>query len=175
MMAALENSTIKFSLDRPFGVYLDDSFVQAYTLTTGKDPNDFVFTGGVTLFATLYEVAIALITYFAVIFGGQQIMKNYSPLRLKFIFQVHNLLLTLCSFALLILFAEQLIPILFRNGIFYSVCHRDAWTQRLEFLYYLNYLVKYWELSDTIFLVLRKKNLGRLFRRFFFDQSFNLI
>lgn len=158
-MSVLQNSTAKFSLDRPFGIYLDDYFVQAYTLTTGKDPNNFAYTEGITPFATKYEVVIAIITYFAVIFGGQQFMKNYPPISLKFIFQLHNLLLTLCSLVLLILFAEQLIPVLLRNGVFYSVCNTDAWTQRLELLYYINYLVKYWELADTIFLVLKKKNL----------------
>ncbi|RIA81282.1 fatty acid elongase [Glomus cerebriforme] len=158
-MTTLQNSTFQFSIDRPFGIYFHDYFVQAYTLATGKNPDNFAFIEGVTPLSTRYEVAIAFITYFAVIFGGQYLMKSFPVIKLKFIFQLHNLLLTLSSLALLILFAEQLIPILFRNGIFHSVCSHDAWTQRLELLYYLNYLVKYWELADTIFLVLRKKNL----------------
>ena len=161
-MTSLQNSTVQFSIDRPFGVYFDDYFTQVYSLITGKNPNDFEFIHGVTPLSTRYEVVIALITYFAVIFGGQQLMENRPIIKLKFIFQLHNLLLTLSSLALLTLFAEQLFPILSRNGIFYTVCNYDAWTRRLELLYYLNYLVKYWELADTIFLVLRKKNLGKL-------------
>jgi len=162
-MATLKSSTFQFSLDRPFGIYFYDYFEQAYALVTGKNPNDFAFTQGVTPLSTRYEVVIACITYFATIFGGQLLMKNRPNIKLNFIFQVHNFLLTSSSLALLILFTEQLIPIVFRNGIFYSVCHDDAWTQRLELLYYLNYLVKYWELIDTIFLVLRKKPLGELY------------
>ena len=92
-MATLKNSTFQFSLDRPFGIYFNDYFEQVYASVTGKDPNDFAYTEGITLFSTKYEVAIALITYFAVIFGGQQFMKNFSPINLKFIFQLHNLLL----------------------------------------------------------------------------------
>ncbi|CAG8726101.1 5379_t:CDS:2 [Funneliformis mosseae] len=158
-MATLRNPTLHFSLDRPFGIYFDDYFRQAFSLVTGKNPNDFAFTEGVTPLSTRYEVVIACITYFAIVFGGQVFMKNRTVIKLRFIFQVHNLLLTLSSLALLILFAEQLIPIVFRNGIFYAVCNNDAWTQRLELLYYLNYLVKYWELIDTVFLVLKKKEL----------------
>jgi fatty acid elongase 3 len=158
----MQNSTFQFSIDRPFGIYFHDYFVQAYTLVTGKNPNNFEFIEGVTPLSTRYEVAISFITYLAVIFGGKLLMRNFPVIKLQFIFQLHNLLLTLSSLALLILFAEQLIPIVFRNGIFHSVCHNDAWTQRLELLYYINYLIKYWELTDTVFLVLRKKNLGKI-------------
>ncbi|GES89404.1 fatty acid elongase [Rhizophagus clarus] len=101
----MQNSTFQFSIDRPFGV---------------------------TPLSTRYEVIIAVITYLAILFGGKQLMKNFPVIKLQFIFQVHNLLLTLASYALLILFAEQLVPII---------------------------SLKYWELIDTIFLVLRKKNL----------------
>jgi len=125
-MPTFQNSTFNFSLDRPFGIYFDNYFVKAYTLVTGKNPNDFAFVRGVTPLSTRNEVVIALITYFAVIFGGQLLVKNLPVIKLKFIFQVHNLLLTLSSLALLVLFSEQLIPILFRNGIFYSVCNHNA-------------------------------------------------
>src|SRR5437773_705169 len=127
-MTSLQNSTVQFSIDRPFGVYFDDYLVQAYSLIMGKNPNDFAFIQGVTPLSTRNEVVIAFITYFAVIFGGQLLMKNLQVIKLKFIFQLHNFLLTLSSLALLILFAEQLFPILARNGIFYSVCNDNAWT-----------------------------------------------
>lgn len=161
----MQNSTFQFSIDRPFGIYFYDYFEKAYTLATGNDPNNFAFIEGVTPLSTRYEVIIGIVTYLAVIFGGKLLMKNFPVIKLQFIFQIHNLLLTLSSLALLMLFAEQLIPILARKGLFHSVCHNDAWTQRLELLYYLNYLVKYWELTDTVFLVLRKKNLGNLYFR----------
>ncbi|CAG8727914.1 4408_t:CDS:1, partial [Racocetra fulgida] len=57
------------SIDRPFGIYLDDYFVKIYSLLTGKDPNDFAFVEGVTPLSTLTEVVISCITYLAVIFG----------------------------------------------------------------------------------------------------------
>lgn len=56
---------------------------------------------------------------------------------------------------------EQLFPIVYNHGLLYAVCAKDAWTQPLELLYYLNYLVKYWELFDTVFLVVKKKKLGK--------------
>ncbi|CAG8550769.1 11011_t:CDS:2, partial [Scutellospora calospora] len=158
------------SIDRPFGIYLDDYFVKAYSFLTGKNPNDFAFVIGVTPLSTLSEVVISCITYFSLIFGGRLLLSNSPVIRLNIIFQIHNFLLTVSSAILLILFIEQLFPIYWRNGIFYSVCSKDAWTQRLELLYYLNYLVKYWELADTIFLVLRKKDLGFMTMALCFSQ-----
>ncbi|CAG8685447.1 14574_t:CDS:1, partial [Dentiscutata heterogama] len=43
------------SIDRPFGIYLDDYFVKTYSLLTGKNPNDFAFVPGVTPLSTLTE------------------------------------------------------------------------------------------------------------------------
>lgn len=101
------------------------------------------------------------ITYFVVIFGGQYLMKSMPAYRFQALFQLHNLLLTLVSGALLALMVEQLAPILYHHGLLYAICAQDAWTQPLELLYYLNYLVKYWELLDTVFLVVKKKKLGK--------------
>lgn len=105
------------------------------------------------------------ITYFIVIFGGRYLMQNLPAQRLQFFFQIHNLLLTLVSGALLVLMVENIFPILYHKGLLHAVCDTDAWTQPLELLYYLNYLVKYWELIDTVFLVLKKKKLGKLKRK----------
>lgn len=88
-------------------------------------------------------------------------MKNLPAYRLQALFQLHNLLLTSVSGVLLALMVEQLAPIIWNHGLFYAICAQEAWTQPLELLYYLNYLVKYWELLDTVFLVVKKKKLGK--------------
>jgi hypothetical protein len=102
------------------------------------------------------------IGYYFLIFTTQFVFKRLDipALRLKGLFIFHNLLLTAASGALLLLFLEQLIPIVSKHGLFYAVCSTDAWTQQLEHLYYLNYLVKYWELADTMFLAVKRKNIG---------------
>lgn len=88
-------------------------------------------------------------------------MTNVPAFKLKIPFMIHNVLLTLVSGALLALMIEQIFPIIYRQGFLAAICAQTSWTQPLELLYYLNYLVKYWELIDTIFLVLKKKKLGK--------------
>lgn len=108
-------------------------------------------------------VTMTCITYFIVIFGGRFLMKNVAPFKLQAPFMIHNFLLTVVSGILLALMVEQIFPIFYRQGLLAAICADSTWTQPLELLYYLNYLVKYWELIDTIFLVLKKKNLGKSF------------
>ncbi|KAG0335536.1 hypothetical protein BG000_007443 [Podila horticola] len=163
---------VNFSIDQPFGIKLDTYFAQAYELVTGKPIDSFVFQEGVAPLSTQAEVAMWTITYLIVIFGGRQIMKNQDAFKLKHLFILHNFLLTIASGALLVLFIENLAPILARHGLFYAICNEGAWTQRLELLYYLNYLVKYWELADTVFLVLKKKPLEFLH---YFHHSMTMI
>lgn len=54
----------------------------------------------------------------------------------------------------------EIVPILYKNGLFYAICNYQSWTPRLETYYIINYLFKYWELADTVFLVVKKKPLG---------------
>lgn len=103
---------------------------------------------------------IGCITYFTVIFGGQFLLSNASPVKCKMLNQLHNAFLTIVSLVLLVLLIEQLVPQLVNRGLYYTICSEEAWTQELELLYYLNYLVKYYELMDTVFLVVKKKKLG---------------
>ncbi|KAF9106951.1 hypothetical protein BGX29_007926 [Mortierella sp. GBA35] len=145
---------------------------QAYELVTGKSIDSFVFQEGVTPLSTQYEVAMWTVTYFIVIFGGREIMKNQEAFKLKTLFILHNFLLTIASGALSALFIENLVPILARYGLFYAICDSGTWTRRLELLYYLNYLVKYWELVDTVFLVFKKKPLEFLH---YFHHSMTII
>ncbi|SCZ90381.1 BZ3500_MvSof-1268-A1-R1_Chr1-3g01954 [Microbotryum saponariae] len=72
---------------------------------------------------------------------------------------LHNFLLSAGSGLVLALMLEEVLPILYQHGFFYAICHTSAWTSRLETYYIINYLFKYWELADTVFLVVKKKPL----------------
>ncbi|ORX46479.1 GNS1/SUR4 membrane protein [Hesseltinella vesiculosa] len=153
---------IHFSPEQPFGIRLYPIFEKGYELVTGTPASSFAFTPGVTPFSTVKEVIFSCIIYFMLIFGGQVVMKAmpaFKPQVLKTPFQIHNFLLTVVSGALLVLLVEQVLPNVYHNGLFYAICEPSAFDQKVELLYYLNYLVKYWELLDTCFLVAKKKKL----------------
>ncbi|PWN25542.1 putative FEN1-fatty acid elongase [Jaminaea rosea] len=114
-----------------------------------------------TPLSTMTSAFAAIATYLAVLYGGSTIMKGRQPFgsSLKFPFLVHNIALTIGSGLLLAVMLEEIIPILRHGGFFYGICHEAAWTSRLETFYIINYYFKYWELIDTVFLVLKKKPL----------------
>lgn len=120
------------------------------------------YVAGQTPISTDKAVATALVSYLAVIFGLRELMKTRQPLKLNTLFQLHNAILTLGSGLLLVCMAEEVIPILWRTGVFNAICAMESWTPRLEFYYIINYLFKYLELVDTVFLVLKKKPLAFL-------------
>ncbi|KAL9128604.1 MAG: hypothetical protein Q9217_002738 [Psora testacea] len=146
--------------DRPFGIQLWPYFDTAYTKIMGFPPAKFVFVPGVTPLSTFSACATMLITYYVMIFIGREFMKKREAFKLNGLFMLHNLYLTLISGILLALFIEQLVPTLWKHGVFFAICdHRGGWTAPLVTLYYLNYLTKYLELLDTVFMVLKKKPL----------------
>lgn len=148
------------TLDRPFGIALWPIFDKAWTSVMGYSVNDFEFEAGVTPMSTLKETGIFIVCYYIVIFGGRELMRNREPFKLKSLFLIHNLYLTLISGTLLALFIEQLLSTVVRGGVFHAICNKEGgWTQPLVVLYYLNYLTKYLELLDTVFLFLKKKPL----------------
>lgn len=126
------------TLDRPFGLELWPIFELAFENIVGYKPQDFAFKQGDTPMSTMKVTATMLVTYYIVIFGGREFMRSREPFKLNFLFKVHNLYLTIISGILLLLFAEQLIPELARNGVFHAICHHDGgWTDKLVILYYV--------------------------------------
>ncbi|CAN6672260.1 fatty acid elongase 2 [Trichomonascus vanleenenianus] len=149
------------TLDRPFGIYLWSVFDYASEKILGSPASAFKFVKDDPSlpFSSTYQVVAAIVTYYIVIFGGREVLRCAPVIKLNWLFRLHNFALTVISFTLLILLVEQLIPILVRHGLLYAICNSGSWTQPIVTLYYLNYLTKYYELFDTVFLVLRKKPL----------------
>jgi fatty acid elongase 3 len=88
--------------------------------------------------STFKETGIFIVLYYAIIFAGRELMRNREPLKLKTLFLIHNLYLTVISAILLVLFIEQLLPTVVRRGIFHAICDADGgWTQPLVVLYYV--------------------------------------
>ncbi|AMD19589.1 HCL562Cp [Eremothecium sinecaudum] len=149
------------NVDRPFfNIYLWDHFNKwATILTKGRFvPNDFEFVAGELPLTEFKHVVAAIATYYLIIFG-KVLLKNYPAFKLNFLFELHNLFLTGISLGILVLMVEQLVPMIVNNGLFYAICNSGAWTQPMVTLYYMNYIVKYIEFIDTLFLILKKKKL----------------
>ncbi|PVU91354.1 hypothetical protein BB561_004441 [Smittium simulii] len=124
----------------------------------GVNKDQWSYTVGHTFGSTWTQVLSVTAIYLFAVFAGKLLMKNRKPFVLKSFTLFHNLTLSIGSALLLLLFVEQLLPKLTSNGLFWSICHNDAWTRKLELLYYINYLIKWYEFVDTILLVLKKKN-----------------
>lgn len=126
------------TLDRPFGLALWPIFEKAFGTVMGYKPQDFRFVPGKTPMSTLTETVVMLLSYYLIIFGGRELMRERAPMKLNGLFKIHNFYLTAISGILLALFAEQLIPTLVRHGVFYGICsHKGGWTDKLVILYYV--------------------------------------
>lgn len=149
--------------ERPFGVYLFPYVEKLFaTLSGGRFVmSEFKFKAGETFMSTLQEVIPAIAIYYIVIFGGRALLRKLGAraLVLNGLFQLHNLLLTTLSLILFVSIIEQLIPQLWHHGLFYAICDEQAWTQPMVVLYYMNYLTKFLEFVDTVFLVVKQKKL----------------
>ncbi|TBU35256.1 GNS1/SUR4 membrane protein [Dichomitus squalens] len=120
------------------------------------------YVNGKTPLSTPQEVFPTLAAYLVTIFGIQKWMKNRPPFKLQFLFRLHNAFLTAGSLLLVLLIMEEVVPQIYKHGVFWGLCDVKMWSERLEFYYMINYYFKYIELIDTVFLALKKKPLAFL-------------
>lgn len=137
IMSFLDNLPVP-TVDRPFGVHLWPIFSKGWEMVVGYPAEDFKFVPFETPMSTLKSTSIFIVIYYAIIFGGRELMRNREPFKLKALFLIHNFYLTAISGILLVLFIEQLVPTVVRGGIFHAICdHSGGWTQPLVVLYYV--------------------------------------
>jgi hypothetical protein len=145
---------------------LDEVFSFGWTTLFGWKPEEFRFQlpngepNPHVPISQFWMTVSMTIGYYVMILVLQQFMKNRQPFHLKPLFALHNGMLSFFSLLLLLTIIEELIP-LWKGGLWYSICTSEIFPNyyKLELLYYINYLFKYYELLDTVFLILSKKNL----------------
>jgi fatty acid elongase 3 len=88
----------------------------------------YSYVEGQTPLSTPPVVFASLAGYLALIFGIQAVMKNREPQRLNTLFQAHNIFLSGGSLLLLVLLIEEIVPIIWKTGIFKAMCADESWT-----------------------------------------------
>lgn len=97
-------------------------------------------------FSTRDSVFTVFVSYLALIFSLQFLMKNQVAVKLNFLFVLHNTLLSIGSLILLGSLLQLILPVWSQNGLFYVMCSKNFYTNQLQFLYYVNYCFKFYEL-----------------------------
>jgi len=142
-------------------ISFDAVFDKAYILLSGKQPTAFSFQPLINTPFVLFNVVLYLVAIYLIQWKLSKHEKGFAmnyP-AFKGIIILHNFSLSIFSLFLFIVLLENILPNLFRYGFLWGICNEKAYSQKLELLYYINYLLKYYELLDTVFLALSKKKL----------------
>jgi len=121
------------------------------------DDSTFRFVENKTFVSSARFMFAVCVAYLLGIFGLQRIMSKREGFSIQYIVGIHNGFLSLVSFVLMVLIADNIFLKIRNNGLHWAVCSESSVVGSLEFYCYLNYLVKYYEFLDTVFLVLKKK------------------
>ncbi|KAG5518701.1 hypothetical protein PMAC_002670 [Pneumocystis sp. 'macacae'] len=149
------------SVDYPFGVYLWPVFSKIWEKCTGYPVNQFVFVPGKTFLSSWTEVIGLIVLYYVVIFLGQLIMKPFSPKRLNTISQIYNLFLSILSGCLFLLLFEQMFPVVWKYGLYYSICDARSWSQSAVTIYYVrisNENNLFYELRNKVIKIIKESS-----------------
>ncbi|KAF8078622.1 GTPase activating protein [Lyophyllum atratum] len=90
------------------------------------------YVPGETPLSTTPAVLGTLTAYLAVIFGVKALLKNKQPHKLTTLFQAHNVILSSGSLLLLALMLEEIVPIVWNDGIFKGLCAESSWTPGVQ-------------------------------------------
>jgi len=134
----------------------------------GVDPkllSSFTFVVDTTPMSNIKYPLAAVFFYCLGIPMLQRFMKDRKSPPLKFLMIIHNLFLCFASFFVALLIILELLSFREKGYNWFRIyCSLNYQEQQnfLTLLYYINYLLKYYELIDTIFLALKHKPIGFL-------------
>eukprot|EP00189_Rhodosorus_marinus_P007326 CAMPEP_0184753798 /NCGR_PEP_ID=MMETSP0315-20130426/44288_1 /TAXON_ID=101924 /ORGANISM="Rhodosorus marinus, Strain UTEX LB 2760" /LENGTH=279 /DNA_ID=CAMNT_0027233185 /DNA_START=117 /DNA_END=956 /DNA_ORIENTATION=+ len=125
---------------------------------------DWRYVPGDTPLSRFSTAVTAVLGYFIVIRVLQSVMEYRKPMKVMGLLIAHNAFLCIVS---AILFAWLGVALGYnspyrrmsaKNTLDYMICSSELHDNgSLQLIYWFNYLLKYYELLDTVFLVLRKK------------------
>src|SRR4051812_46834971 len=104
------------TLDPPFGIPLWPIFSKPFGTVVAYPADAFRFQPGVTPMSAITWATIFIVIYYAVMFGGREIMRNREPFKLRLPFLIQNFYLTVITGILLALFVQQLLATVVRKG-----------------------------------------------------------
>jgi len=110
-------------------------------------------------FSSVWSPIIAIVVYLLGINIGERIMRDRKPFVLKRLLLVHNAFLTLMSMVIFGGLMSNATELYLQHG-FHYIWRDFTWSLQdtpLQFWCYIFYVSKYYELLDTLFLILRKK------------------
>lgn len=114
-------------------------FDKVFASVAGYPASEFEYVYGSTPLSTLTETLVIITLYLVVIFGGREVMRERRPIELNGLFKIHNLFLSVLSAGLLLLIVEQIVPQLWRDGLYHNICTYAGATQPLVTLYYVSH------------------------------------
>eukprot|EP01084_Bolivina_argentea_P037381 69143_1 len=158
-------------MSQQLALQLRDGIESAFIGITGMDEDyleSFEFSVGTTQFTGLqWPVIVVTLFCIGIPFLEKVMTRRESP-PIRYLILFHNLFLSFSSALLafylilnLYLYHSEPFNYSFKWKLF---CGLDYYDQkgRLTLIYYINYLLKYYELLDTIFLVLKHKPISFL-------------
>lgn len=118
--------------------------------------------------SSVYYPPIAIIIYLTLIFSLQRYMRTRPPIKLRALTFSHNVLLCILSIFMGVGVLSEVLKILFNNSLSTALrnvlCdpHGQSMSGRMGWWMYVFYLSKFYELGDTVIMVLKKRPLNFL-------------
>ena len=146
--------------------YIMDDILKLNDIQKDYYMNSFQFKSEKTFLGSIKNPLMTVLLYCICIPLLQYFMKNKKSANIKYILIVHNLFLSLISAFVAFVLIATILEFRYVNGynIFRLYCGLNIYDQNglLTLIYYINYLLKYYELLDTIFLCLKKRKISFL-------------
>lgn len=122
-------------------------------------------------FAKAYHPVIGIIAYLTVIFGLRRFMRDRSPIKMRYAILLHNIFLCVLSLAMGLGVLVEVFRMLLNppstlkiSALREVMCDTlsTSMTGRMGWWMHIFYVSKYYELLDTVIMVLTKRNLNFL-------------